>query len=144
MNGNNGNKNAIEGIIFSILGVAFMMFWIYKAIKGGAYAAGILFGGFGLFNMVRNLIYQIKSLKNKDQYGEYPPYQHSSSQNYNPADSGCDPWDAEYPRYSGQYDADMYNGPVTIGSGKNFCPYCGIPIKADHSFCKNCGRQLDE
>ena len=26
----------------------------------------------------------------------------------------------------------------------NFCPYCGAPVKGTYTFCRKCGRRLDE
>ena len=26
----------------------------------------------------------------------------------------------------------------------NFCPYCGAPVKETYTFCRKCGRRLDE
>lgn len=142
MNRNNGNKNAIEGIAFSIFGILFMVYWIYTAAKGGAYVVAFLFGGFGLLSMLRNLVYQCRALKNSKNsrdghYGEYDG-------GYGRADYSEDPWDVSYPAQTGQYGTDVYGNPINTSGGKNFCPYCGIPISADHMFCKNCGRQLPD
>ena len=32
---------------------------------------------------------------------------------------------------------------VTDGEN-NFCPYCGAPVKETYTFCRKCGRRLDE
>lgn len=137
MNRQNGNKNAVEGIVFSIFGVVFMLFWIYTALKGGAYFVGLAFGGFGLFSMVRNLINQIKALKNGGNVQYY------DQNGYDEANSS-DPWDVSYPDATERYGMDRYGNPINIESTRNFCPYCGIPVKQDHVFCKNCGRQLTD
>ena len=143
MNRQNGNKGPIEGIAFSIFGILFMLYWTYTAVTGGAYAVGLLFGGFGLFSMVRNLINQIKAFKNYRKHGNDVPYQQYNPEMYNTTDSS-DPWDVSYPAATEQYGTDIYGNPIGTVGGKNFCPYCGVPVKQDHMFCKNCGRQLSD
>ena len=144
MNGQNGNKSPVEGIAFSIFGIVFMLYWTYTAVKGGAYIVGLLFGGFGLFSMVRNLINQCRAYRNYRKHRNSAHYQQYNPEMYNTMENGNDPWDVSYPTATEQYGTDIYGNPINAGGGKNFCPYCGIPVKQDHMFCKNCGRQLPD
>ena len=86
MNRQNGNKSAFEGVLFSLFGILFMLYWTYSAVKGGSVFVGLVFGGFGLFSMVRNLIVQGKALKNG---GKNAPYQYKDGSNT--ADGSTDP-----------------------------------------------------
>ena len=144
MNRQNGNKSAFEGVLFSLFGILFMLYWTYSAVKGGSVFVGLVFGGFGLFSMVRNLIVQGKALKNG---GKNAPYQYKDGSNT--ADGSADPWDVIYPenRPEGDigYSTEQYGGEFTIVSGgKNFCPYCGVMRQPDYEFCENCGKKLPD
>lgn len=32
----------------------------------------------------------------------------------------------------------------TVQEENNFCPYCGAPVRKTYTFCRKCGRRLDE
>ena len=142
MNRQNGNKNGIEGIAFSIFGIVFMLYWMYTAAKGGAYFLALFFGGFGLFSMVRNLIIQCRVFKNRKNSGNSGSY---GPGGYNTSAGESDPWDVSYPENrptSGQYSAEQYGSYPVVSNGKNFCPYCGVQRQADFEFCGNCGKKI--
>lgn len=136
-NQNNGNNS--DNVAGGIMGIVFMIVWLYKAISGGASFIAVAFGVFGLFSIARTTYHHFKirqQNKNGSQYDMYGDYRTEPN--------NMDPWGVNYPAPREICNTDIYGNPLTEGDTKNFCPYCGIAIKDDHAFCKNCGRQLPD
>jgi len=133
----NRNGNSFQGIAVGIFAVLFMVYWMFLAVKGGASPVTLIFGVYGLFMAVRIVISQYKAGKNN----------RNSNSGYNGYDmphSSEDPWDVSYPSPTERYGTDIYGNSISGTGTQNFCPYCGIPVKQEHEFCKNCGRKLSD
>jgi high-affinity Fe2+/Pb2+ permease len=128
-----GRGPSLRGILGSAASILFGIIWIAftVSIGGGLFA---LFGlGFIIMAAV-NLIYNIKNAFNKNRYSEFDITEDGEEPDSFEQRFGRK---TDYTQNSSTAHSGDFNSSQTL-----FCPFCGSPVKDEHKFCKNCGRQL--
>jgi len=119
-----GRGPSMMGGVMAIFAGIFGIFWTVTAFSMGA-------GAFSLFGLVfigiaiTQAIYNFKNATSDKRYSTYDI-----------VDSHEEP-DPLNERYGAPTSADFT-------SASQYCPYCGEPAKADHRFCKACGKPLSD
>lgn len=131
--------------IAGIGAVVFGIFWTIMAVQMGA---PIFFAAFGIIFIVMAIVGVIYNMHNAtgekryaafdivDEGEEADPLNERFGRNVK-ADSASQT-DAEMP---GLQEERIHAVPQ---GENNFCPYCGAPAKETYTFCRKCGRRLDE
>lgn len=114
--------SAVVGIFVAVFGVA----WTIMAVSAGAGFMGI-FGLIFVAIAIIQVIYNFKNATGKNRYSEF---------DITEDDEEVDPWNQRFgERKDEREEFDNRNR-------GNFCPYCGVKIESDFSFCQKCGKKL--
>lgn len=131
--------------IAGIGAVVFGIFWTIMAVQMGA---PIFFAAFGIIFIVMAIVGVIYNMHNATGEKRYAAF--------DIVDEGeeADPLNERYGWSAKTDSADrtenaesrtQESGVHTAPQGENnFCPYCGAPVKETYTFCRKCGRRLDE
>lgn len=131
--------------IAGIGAVIFGIFWTIMAVQMGA---PIFFAAFGIIFVVTAIVGVIYNMNNATGEQRYSAF--------DIVDEGeeADPLNERFGRKvkadsAGQTDAETPGSREermhAVPQGENnFCPYCGAPVKETYTFCRKCGRRLDE
>lgn len=110
--------------IAGIGAVIFGIFWTILAVQMGA---PIFFAAFGIIFVVMaivGVIYNMNNATGEKRYSAFDIVDEGEEE---------DPLNERFGRNA-----------KTDRSENNFCPYCGAPVKDTYTFCRKCGRRLDE
>ncbi len=130
--------------IAGIGAVIFGIFWTILAAQTGV----PFFSAFGIIFIVMavvGVIYNMKNATGEKRYSAFDIVDEGEEE---------DPLNERFGRSAKTDNADRTENaePRTQESGthtapqgeNNFCPYCGAPVKETYTFCRKCGRRLDE
>ena len=112
----------IMGIFVGLFGIA----WTIVAVQiGGGFVAifGIIFTVVAFVQAA----YQFSNATRKNRYSSFDITEDGEEP---------DPFNARFADHS----ADV-SGQSAARKGR-FCPYCGMPTEADHTYCSGCGKKL--
>lgn len=132
--------SGIAGIGAAVFGI----FWTIMAAQTGV----PFFAAFGIIFVVMavvGVIYNMKNAAGEKRYSAFDIVDEGEEEDplnerfgrSAKADSD-ERTDAEAPGSQGEH---FHAGPQ---GENNFCPYCGAPVKETYTFCRKCGRKLDE
>ncbi len=130
--------------IAGIGAVIFGIFWTIMAAQTGVpflAAFGIIF----VVMAVVGVIYNMKNATGEKRYSAFDIVDEVEEE---------DPLNERFGR-NAKADSDERTDSEAPGSQEerfhavpqgenNFCPYCGAPVKETYTFCRKCGRRLDE
>ena len=120
-----GRYNSGQGIIASIIGLVFAIFWTYTAATMGAPVIFPIFGIGFIILMVTELIKNIHNFTNRNRYSEFDIVDSQQEP---------DPWNAQF------HSAGTMSH--TEENGSMYCPYCGYRISREFEYCPKCGKKL--
>ena len=121
-----GRYNSGQGIIASVIGVVFAIFWTVTAFSAGAPVIFPVFGAGFIILMLTELVKNIHNFTNRNRYSEFDIVDSTEEP---------DPWNERLYR---EEDAVSDSGTDTV----NYCPYCGSRTGADFEYCPKCGKKL--
>lgn len=130
--------------IAGIGAAAFGVFWTIMAAQTGV----PFFAAFGIIFVVMavvGVIYNMKNATGEKRYSAFDIVDEGEEE---------DPLNERFGR-NAKADSDERTDAEAPGSREerihavpqgenNFCPYCGAPVKETYTFCRKCGRRLDE
>ena len=133
--------SGIAGIGAAVFGV----FWTILAVRMGA---PIFFAAFGIIFVVMaivGVIYNMNNATGEKRYSAFDIVDEGEEE---------DPLNEKFGRNAKADSAGRTAHEVPEAqeerfhaapqSENNFCPYCGAPVKETYTFCRKCGRRLDE
>jgi len=131
----------IAGIGVAIFGV----FWTIMAVQMGA---PIFFAAFGVIFVIiaiSGVIYNLRNATGEKRFSTFdivdeeeepdPLNERFGQQARSKCPNEDETWTAPKQKSSEKSVIDGEN---------SFCPYCGAPVKETYTFCRKCGRRLDE
>lgn len=125
-----GRYNSGQGIIASIIGLVFAVFWTITAAISGAPVIFPIFGAGFIVLMITELVKNIHNFTQKNRYSEFDIVDSSREP---------DPWDE---KNHGAYNEEQYA--EADGQDVLYCPYCGVKLARDFEFCPKCGRKIPD
>ena len=121
-----GRGPSMMGGVMGIFVAIFGVFWTIMATSMGAPIFFTLFGIGFIVMAVTGAIYNFKNATGKNRYSSYDIV--DSNEEF-------DPWNERF--------GHAENTSVPFDTGDiNFCPYCGVSIEENYSFCPKCGKKL--
>lgn len=88
-----------------------------------------LFGVLFIAIAIALAIYSFRNATGKQRYSEYDIVDGHEEP---------DPLNERFGQPNDNHSADI------PASSRAFCPYCGAPVKTEHSFCSSCGKKLSD
>ena len=132
---------SIAGIGVAIFGV----FWTIMAVQMGA---PIFFAAFGVIFVViaiSGVVYDLHNATGEKRFSTFDIVDEEEE---------ADPLNERFGQHTrskcpdkdeNRTVAEQELSEKSAGGGENnFCPYCGAPVKGTYTFCRKCGRRLDE
>lgn len=127
-----GRYNSGQGIIASVIGLVFAVFWTVTATVSGAPIIFPVFGAGFIILMITELVKNIHNFTNRNRYSEFDIVDSAQEP---------DPWNEKlYSEDRGDYGER--NTGDTFDSEYKYCPYCGVEIAHDFEYCPKCGKKL--
>ena len=117
-----GRSNSAVGIIGSIFGVCFSIFWIHMVLKMN----NPMFALFGVFFLVMTCVGLFINIKNTFSKNRYSIYDITDEH------EEIDPLQKRF-----------YEAKETKVHTFGYCPYCGEELEQDYKYCPKCGREID-
>ncbi len=122
-----GRYNSGQGIIASVIGLVFAVFWTITATASGAPIIFPVFGAGFIILMITELVKNIHNFTNRNRYSEFDIVDSKQEP---------DPWNEKlYSEDGGSY-SNRNTGEYL------YCPYCGVKIARDFEYCPKCGKKL--
>lgn len=121
-----GRFNSAQGVLVSLFGVLFSIFWTVMAFKSNAPFFFPIFGCFFIIMSLMQLYKNIHNTTSKDRYSEYDIVDSKEER---------DPWDDRVLKKSNQ----LY---IEEKTDILYCPYCGTKLESSFDFCPKCGKKL--
>ncbi|MCQ2430988.1 MAG: zinc ribbon domain-containing protein [Clostridia bacterium] len=125
-----GRGPSLQSLIGSAAACLFGVFWTILAVNIGAPVFfplfGLIFIGIGIFE----IWYSYHNLTSENRFSTFDITDDTEE---------SDPLNDRF----GHKKASTHEKAVSDNHSKNFCPYCGAPMKEDHRFCENCGAERD-
>lgn len=127
-----GRYNSGQGIIGSVIGMIFAVFWTITAASMGAPIIFPVFGIGFIILMITELVKNVHNFTNKNRYSEFDIVDSTEEP---------DPWNEQFlEEDKGTYPAEDENAGAPRGG--MYCPYCGTEQAPDFEYCPKCGRKL--
>lgn len=127
-----GRGPSAMGVLSSLFGVIFSIFWTVMAVQVGAPFFFPIFGVMFVIMSVVSVFYNLKNATGENRFSEYDIVDE---------DEESDPWNlkdsstnrqSEYNAYSKEYGTNDYK----------YCPYCGRELSENFEYCPKCGKKL--
>ena len=125
-----GRYNSGQGIIASIIGIVFAVFWTVTAVSMGAPIIFPVFGAGFVILMITELVKNIHNFTNRNRYSEFDIVDDTEEP---------DPFNQRM--YSEDY-TEIYARTTENSMDAEYCPYCGGRIADDFEYCPKCGKKL--
>ena len=125
-----GRYNSGQGIIASIIGIVFAVFWTVSAVSMGAPIIFPVFGAGFVILMITELVKNIHNFTNRNRYSEFDIVDDTEEQ---------DPFNQ---RMYGEDYTERYPQTSENSVDAEYCPYCGGRIADDFEYCPKCGKKL--
>lgn len=132
---------SIAGIGVAIFGV----FWTIMAVQMGA---PIFFAAFGVIFVViaiSGVVYNLRNATGEKRFSTFDIVDEEEEADPLNERFGQQPCSKCPDKDENRTVAEQELSEKSAGGGENnFCPYCGAPVKGTYTFCRKCGRRLDE
>ena len=132
---------SIAGIGVAIFGV----FWTIMAVQMGA---PIFFAAFGVIFVViaiSGVVYNLRNATVEKRFSTFDIVDEEEEADPLNERFGQQPCSKCPDKDENRTVAEQELSEKSAGGGENnFCPYCGAPVKGTYTFCRKCGRRLDE
>ena len=136
-----GRGPSAMGLMGSIFGIVFAIFWTIMAVSMGAPWFFCMFGVMFVIMAIATAIYNYKNVTGKNRYSEFDiGDEHEESDPFN--DRFGFGHEDRYADEPGRYDMSDRFGRADSAGESNFCPYCGAPAGPEFEFCNKCGKKL--
>jgi len=128
-----GRGPSLIGVIGSILGIIFGIFWVTVVFRLSGSMSGLmglilsLIGTIFIVVGITQAVYNFKNAARKNRFSEYDIV--SSSEEKDPLNERFGKKTLENNEFSGK----------EMGS---YCPYCGSKVSPDFEYCSKCGAKL--
>ena len=127
-----GRGPSAMGAFGAIIAVIFGIFWTVSTASMGAPAFFPIFGVLFIIIGIVQAVYNFKNATGKNRYSSFDIVDSQEEP---------DPWDQQF---GGDADAPVFRDIPPAGAELRYCPYCGAKLRADFTFCSQCGRKLPD
>ncbi len=125
-----GRGPSMMGGIFGIFAVVVGLFWIGGAASMGAPAPFLMFGVVIVVMFLVSTVYSFYNAAGENRFSEYDI-----------TEDGEEPDPLEQRR---EHTVSLAKDSAEGTKEGGFCPYCGAKTGADHTFCRKCGKKLED
>lgn len=132
---------SIAGIGVAIFGV----FWTIMAVQMGAPIFFVAFGVIFVVIAISGVVYNLHNATGEKRFSTFDIVDEEEE---------ADPLNERFGQHTrskcpdedeNRTGAEQKPSEEHAADGENnFCPYCGAPVKGTYTFCRKCGRRLDE
>lgn len=124
-----GRGPSMMGGFGGIFAAIFGVFWIGGAASIGAPAPFLLFGVVFIIMALAGAVYNFHNATGENRFSEYDI-----------TEDGEEPDPLEQRR---EHTVSLEKNTAETKEG-GFCPYCGAETRTDYTFCRKCGRKLED
>lgn len=133
-----GRGPSLFGAVFGlVIGVPFMLFWIFSAMAHGAPVFFVFFGFLMLVGVIGFVVMNIYNAKAKDRLSQLDIVTQEEE-----GDGIAEALGLQERRADAQEDrqGDAQDGPRKYAGA--FCPFCGEEAGREVDFCPHCGKDI--